>query len=117
MYQTPAQILTQVLEIIEYENDKQEFIHKFLDACVSQTIDKLIDSLSENKQKELNEKISQEGSNIRQTFYSYFGEEQYYQSLGKISQQIFAEYIELLSENLPSDKKSKLEEYLKSLNS
>jgi len=118
MYVRLQQILSSILEIINYPKDKEKFITTFLQQCRQQAIINMIQSLPKDKQGELKQKLVplQESPELgKQTIFSYFTNEQYEQVLENASLKAFEEFIREIKFTLSQAQKQKLQSYLESI--
>ncbi len=107
MNQNPQFILLQVLDIIGYIDNKEDFTNKFFQLCKQQAIVDLVKSLPSDKQTALESNSS--------LLKEYFSEEQMADALEKATRETFQSYLQEIIPTLNDKQKSELEIYLKSL--
>lgn len=119
MVQQVNNIIQTTLDIIGYAEDKDEFVKKFIEGCDKKTIADQVSSLPPEKQEELKQELSKSQSqeDIKGILAKYFSEEQYSQSLEKVTKSSFQEYIDSVMPALTEEQKKKLDSYLSSLQS
>ncbi len=117
MNKTPREIFLQVLEIIGYSDNKEEFTNKFLQLCEQQTIVNLVKSLPEDKQAALHtesaKQIIPDASNS--LLKKYFTLEQITANLQEATKETFNDYLQNIIPTLNDKQKNDLETCLKSL--
>ena len=117
MNQNPRDIFLQVLNIIGYTNDKEEFTNKFFQLCEQQTVVSLIKSLPQDKQTSLQTELSKQTipdpSNT--LLKKYFSEEQIVNTLQKATEETFSSYLQTVMPTLNDKQRTELETYLKNL--
>ena len=111
-----AHILTKVLDIIDYQNDKQQFVEKFSQLCIEKTFVAALETLTDEQKQAVAEAIAKEDKELATTkFQEYLGKEKYLEILDTTIEDTFAEYLQSLSSTLSEEQKSEIEEYLLSL--
>ena len=117
MNQNPRDIFLQVLNIIGYTNDKEEFTNKFFQLCEQQTVLSLIKSLPQDKQTSLQTELSKQTipdpSNL--LLKKYFTEEQIANALQKATEETFNSYLQTVMPTLNDKQRTELGTYLKTL--
>ena len=91
-------ILTRVLDIINYQDSKSQFIDTFSSQCVRLAIMTCIDALPKEKKDELMRKMNgkQEVDAIRSTLAEYVTESEFQEVLKNTAQKQFEDYIETI---------------------
>lgn len=118
MNSDPQLILTEILNIIEYQDNKQEFIDKFFILCQKTALDNLIEKLPQEKKVELDQVLDKDQTENSLTKISEIIEkEQYKQELENATKNQFQEYLEAVIPHLSQEQVEKLSAYLNSLNS
>ena len=109
--------LNNFLDLINYPDDKQEFINKFLSAIYLETIEELIKTLPQDKQAVISQTLESAKTPefLQQFVKTHFDQTIFNQTLQKTSQKLFSEYIETISDTLSEEQKDKLSEYFSSL--
>lgn len=120
MEKNPKSIILKVLEIIGYNGDKNAVVDKFMVTCQQQANVDLIKALSDEKQEELKQKLSEPGvtedvAKIQDVIQSFFSPEEYTTAIEKTSAGIFNAYMDKLVKDLPENQQSQLQKYFKSL--
>lgn len=117
MNNDPKKIITQVLEIIGYEDDKESYTNSFLELCYQKALLVLIDKLSEEKQQQLNQRLSLTSADEkRKLFEEYFSKEDIEEAMKNAAKVTFEEFIKSVEPTLNDDQRNKLTDYLNSLN-
>jgi hypothetical protein len=130
MQNDPINTFNHILELIGYEDNKEEFVKEFFELCQKQTVLDLVKSLPEEKQNELKEKLSVQLDSSKANNVSavldqlktlpdganeYFTEEQRVAAFQKAVENGFKNYLSEVMPTLSEEKKSELQNYLKSL--
>lgn len=117
MNNNPALILTKVLSIIEYKDDKKIFIREFLILCLQQTIIELIKNLPKEQQSSLNKELLNQKDKeiISRVAQKYFPDGQFNNRLLIVTQKLFTDYIETVIPVLSGNQKNSLLFYLSSI--
>lgn len=115
MYDVLPSILSFVLTIINYPNNKQKFIVDFQQVCRQYTVLSLVEKLSKDKQEELKGKLKNiiSGDVGKQIIFSYFSQEDYRILLDQYAQKLFQDYIADISPKLSSENRQELERFLR----
>lgn len=96
-------LLTQILGVINYEDDKDEFINKYINIINNQTFFNLIQSLPQDKQEEIENKLTQakdDKEKTQEVFKEYFSVEQIEKSIKNSSKDIMTKYLGAISNTL-----------------
>lgn len=111
-------ILSCVLRIIGYKDNKNTFIQKFISLCLSQSILEMLAKLPNEKQITLKNIISsqKDREEIFQTLQQYFPKNLYEKILTDTTQKLFTEYIDTVMPTLTVNQKNSLLLYLSSVN-
>jgi hypothetical protein len=118
MNTNPRDVIIQVLSIVDYKNDKEAAVDKFLSICEKLALINLIDSLTGEEKTNLQQKLTtvQEGTDeYNDVTKQYFTEEKYSQAIKKAGEKVFAEYLSSIMGSLSSEQQNKLFQYLGSL--
>lgn len=107
MIQNPRELFLQVLEIIGYSDDREEFTNKFFQLCEQQAIVNLVKSLPQDKQTD------PDPNNL--LLKKYFTQEQVATNLQEATRETFNSYLQTVIPTLNNKQKTDLETYLKSL--
>jgi len=105
--------LINFLDTINYPDEKQEFINKFLSAIYLETIEELIKTLPQQKQNLINQTLesAKTPALLQQAVNNTFDQTLLNKTLQSKSQKLFAEYLETINETLTEEQKNKLQEY------
>jgi hypothetical protein len=110
------EILRKVLEIINYTEDKEYFIQKFLENCHKMALQQLIQNLPEEKKAKIEElSNSPQSPEIISQFRELLAESNYQNDLEKTTTALFSEFLEAIFPTLSDDQKKELNTYLTSL--
>lgn len=109
-------IITRVLDIIGYTDDKEKFGTDFLNLCRQQAIINLLDSVPDQQRSVLIKNLSakKKPDEIEKVLEDYFDKKQQNKALEKAVENGFKDYINELEPNLSDEIKLKLREYLQS---
>lgn len=112
--ESPTQVINKVLEIIDYQENKDQFTHNLLKLCDKQAFMNLVKMLSNDQQVLLSKDLSTE-DNSAQVMENYFNDRQKYDALKDATAQIIEEYIRTIMPTLNKDQLIKLEEHFKNM--
>lgn len=117
MIQNPRELFLQVLEIIGYSDDREEFTNKFFQLCEQQTIVNLLKSLPQDKQDTLQAESAKQTDPDPNNLLlkKYFTQEQVATNLQEATRETFNSYLQTVIPTLNNKQKTDLETYLKSL--
>lgn len=110
----PKQIILKILEIIDYQDDKEKFTRDFLEAIHKKTISHLVGSLNEEQKISLEEKLSgvvRSPEEISKVLFEFITEDQYQMIAKKVSGEIMRNYLETIAPSLSEDQTRKLDQY------
>lgn len=111
------ELLFQVLDIIEYQDNKQEFINTFYSLIYLEALEEITTKLNPELQKklenELREATDEEAK--KKLLLTYFSQEDFEQQLILTSQAQFREYLETVLPTLSHKKQEELTTYLSTL--
>jgi len=115
--QKPKDIIIQILDLVGYGENKEEFADELLSLCQQQALVDLIKSLPEEKQTLLEKTLSQQPNpqNIDQVLKDNFTEEQILESLKKATENTIQTYLLTISPHLSDLQKNNLKTYIQSL--
>lgn len=114
MYENLLSLLSSVLTIINYPNNKKKFIADFQQVCRQYAVLALVNELPKEKQEELKKKLQSiiSGQIGKQIILSYFSQELYKTTLDQFAQKIFQDYIADISPNLSQEQIKELNRLL-----
>ncbi len=110
----PNQIIKRVLEIIDYQGDKELLTKNLMEACQVQAVKRLVDRLPEDKKAQF-EDAGSDPSPLAESLRQTFSEEETKEALRKASEKVFADYLNTLIPTLSESQKSSLDSYLNTL--
>jgi hypothetical protein len=115
--QDPREILSKILEIIDYPNDKDAFINQFIITCKKQAVLDLISSLDPQKQDQLKDALSTPSTEIEitQIFQLFFSDQDYQDALTNASENTLKKLLEMILPDLNPKQRAELKELLSSL--
>ena len=110
-------IFLKVLDLIGYNDDKEQFISQFISLCQQKAAVDLIGSLPEEKKKLLGQQISQNTASeqVQKILSQYFTGQQYTKALEQATANNFKEYLEKITPTLSTDQQNSLHSFLSSL--
>jgi hypothetical protein len=109
-----TQILTKVLIIIDYQDDKQQFIDQFSSLCVRLAIIDAIEGLPLVQKHEVEKLVGKAKGveTMRVILQKYISEERYQDALKNTSQRLFGDYIDTIIPTLTHETKKTLLNHL-----
>lgn len=115
--QNPQAILTQILTIIDYPDDKQAFIDDFSDLCIKKGLEIATQSLSDAKKEELVKKIKDitDQKIATEIIGQYVPVDDYEKAVGKAATDFFENFLETIDEDLTDAQSDALDTYLASI--
>lgn len=117
MNQDPKDIIIKVLDIINYQKDKESYAKEFLGFCYQKAFLSYLETLPEEKQKELQQQLP-EGSSpekVKELLSGLVSTQEYEQSLEKAIKEVFDDYLKEIMPSLSEDQITNLQAYLSSL--
>jgi 2-succinyl-5-enolpyruvyl-6-hydroxy-3-cyclohexene-1-carboxylate synthase len=118
MQQSIQSILTQVLTIINYPEDKrQAFIIEFGDMCISKALASVTQPLSEEKKAELVNKIKdiEDPNEAEKIIGEYVSIDDYQKTIEQTTSELFENFLETIEQDLSEEQADALDTYLASL--
>ncbi len=113
MNKDPKQIILQVLEIIGYTDNKEKFANEFLGLILQKSINNLAEKLPQDKIDQLRQRISLTGpEKFENLLKDYFSGEELNESVKKVSENMFREYLEEVKPTLNDTQKENLQKFL-----
>ncbi len=103
---------TQILDAIDFTEDKEEFANEFLKIVFAQAINNLISSLPLERQTDISERIKKVGSNQEESakmMSEFFSQEQIKDALTESMKQEITNYLETIAPTLSEEQKQRLE--------
>lgn len=112
-------ILLNLLEAIDYADDKEAFVAEFMHLISTQALVNLLQTLPEDKQQEADKKIaSADGQeNFNKAVSEYFTDEQVAKAVDEASQKAILEWLRSLHNTLNDEQRKKLVELSNELQS
>jgi hypothetical protein len=117
MNQDPRAIILKILDIIEYPENKEEFVNQFIIVCKKQAVTDLISNLSPEKQEQLKNSLSTQNKDeeIALIFKDFFSDSDYEHALEKATENTLRKLLESILPDLSSDQRKILKELISSL--
>lgn len=113
---TLEEILLPILDIIDYQNNKEEFVKKFAKVCLEKTFIDSLTSLPEEKQKQfVQETINKTPEEIQAIAGNYFNAQSYTGKLGEVVGLMIHDYLEAVLPKCSQEQQQKIKEYLTSI--
>lgn len=108
--------LSNFLEIIDYLGNREEFVEKLLNSIYLQSLNDLIQTLSNEKREIVLQSLESVKSPelLSKAVNLNFDQQKVNQSLINNTQKIFTEYLQTIEEDLTEDQKVKLKQYFSS---
>lgn len=108
--------ISNFLDIINYPDNKEEFTDKLISTIYIDAIDKSLKTVSQDKQKEIQEKLKTATTPeaIQEVVSTNFDQDLFRQTLQKSSQTVFADYLQTIEDTLSEEQKAKLQQYFSS---
>ncbi len=113
MQQDSKTILSKVLDIISYEDNKEAFIDEFLELVQARTFSSIAGNLPQEKQDELKQEI--DSPRMQQIIKDIASTTEYKAQANNVFTQMFDEYIEDILPTLTKEQVKNLDLYLASL--
>ncbi len=117
MNQDPKAILLKILEIIDYQDDKNQFALEFIDLCCRKAILSAVGSLPPDKKQLIDEglKDNKDLDKCIEVLQTTVGRDLYQQHLEEESKNMFVDYIQTIIPTLTPEKQGALNDYLATL--
>lgn len=116
MHTNSRSILMQILTIIDFRENKKQFVDRFINLCLQQTFVELLSVAPAQVKTELNEVIQQSDMQKRVDFFlKYFQSDQFNQKLEHVTAELFQDYITSITPTLTTNKQNQLSFYLSTL--
>jgi hypothetical protein len=115
--QSPQTILTQVLTIINYPNDKDAFIQEFGDTCIKSGLKEVTETLSPEKRDELFAKIQNvsDTAQAEAIIGQYVNITDYQEAVQNATSTLFENFLTEIEPELTDEQADALDTYLASL--
>jgi hypothetical protein len=113
----PRETILKILEIIDYPDNKDEFVNQFIVTCKKQAVIDLISKLESDRQDQLKEQLTQATTEVEiaEIFNSFFSDDDYQAALTTASESTLGKLLEAILPDLNNEQKTKLKELLSSL--
>lgn len=109
-------ILLNILEVIDYQGDRNNFADKFLDLIFRQAILKEIENLPEDKKHNFDRELKDKDlDKSMQVILNYVQKEDFEKSVERIATEMFIDYIQKILPTLDEVRKNKLQTLLNTL--
>lgn len=116
MFDKPKAIILQVLEIIEFRENKERFADQFINLCLGETYARLLKLQSEDVLSQIRDVFQQSDMQKNVSlFMKYFQPEQFNQTLQQITKEFFEDYIKTVTPTLTPARQNQLLSYLSTL--
>ncbi len=112
---TTREILLKILEILEYEDDREAFVNAFLVNIQLQALNILLAGVSSEKKIKIEKEITSDSPDKYQVLQNHFTQEQIEKALNESADISVREYIESIDEKLTDDQQQGLVVYIESL--
>lgn len=115
--QNLKQILSTILDIVEFQDDKNAFINQFIETVYAAVLVKLVESLPEDKRKQFQTDVNGklEIENIQTLVKNYFSEQQIFDANKDAVAETITDFLESISPELNDEKRTRLDTYLESV--
>ena len=112
-------ILNEILTIIDFQEDKRQFIDRFLSQCIQMAVMEAINTLPDSQKNAFREKIRNCSTTekMRSAIQEYVPETALFKIVAKVTQKQFEDYIDEIIPTLNPSQKSRLVELLRKINS
>ena len=118
MMQDANKLLREVLDIIEFEDNKDQFIEEFFKLAQQQAILGSINSLPQPQQDTVKDKLKEaQPDRVMEIILEYISQEDLAKAVTSSTESIFREYLEAVVPTLSQDQKNKIGDLFASLNS
>jgi hypothetical protein len=113
----PKKMILDILEIIDYEGDKQKYADDLVMKFTLKPLSDMINRLPVSEREELNSALEGEKDpkKIWEILIKKFSEKQYFDEVKKSSGVMFTDFIKTLEPTLSDEQKNKLRVYLKDM--
>lgn len=117
MDKNTKEILLKILDIIDYPENKEQLINKFISACQQQALINLVESLPSNEQEVLRENLSKtkKQDEAQKILLEDFSQEKIFEALKETTKKAFEDYIKDILPSLTVTQRENLQKYLSSL--
>lgn len=112
-----TEVLSQILDIIDFSDNKEEFINKFVDLSRQQALLNLLDSVPTNKQVQLKQELSTKKSldEVAKEFQNIFTPQQYQEELTHTTNNLLNKYLISIMSSLSVNQRKELKALRSSL--
>src|SRR5690348_1427427 len=114
----PREVLDTILTIIEYRENKEQFIDEFLNKCFHRAFVSYLSMLPSEKREALQKQLIQNENNIKKTqeiIQPFVEREDYAAHVQKATTELFQELLQSVSPHLTQDQRKRLGIYITSI--
>jgi hypothetical protein len=107
--------LLSTLEIIDYQDNKEEFINKYISTLYLEAVNRVLIALPQEEQVTINQELSKVKSDEELSIVvsSNFDQNAFQKELEETSKDFFQEYLETIKGSLTEEQKEKLDKFFK----
>lgn len=113
MNKSPNIIIADLLNVIDYDGDREKFTREFLELCSKEALINYIQTLPEAKQTELKD-ASEAGKDPKDILNDFLSDKEFGEAISNASESVFSDYLKTITPSLSQDQKNKLNSYLSS---
>ncbi|OGE44093.1 hypothetical protein A3A45_02105 [Candidatus Daviesbacteria bacterium RIFCSPLOWO2_01_FULL_36_8] len=113
----PREVILRVLEIIDYQDDKEKFTQDFLNAIHKKAISNCVGALSEEQKNSLETQLTgvvRSPEEVGRVLFQFITEDDYKVGAQKAAEEIMRGYLEAISSTLSENQTNKLKKYFNS---
>lgn len=103
-----------ILDIIEYQHDKDNYVSQFIELCQEQALVNVIDKLPEDKKQEFKDKLvyTRDEQKVRDVVTQYMISDEYNKTVSDATKTMLLEFLQTIIPTLRIDQKEKLQGYI-----
>ena len=110
------QVLYKILEIIDYKNNKEAFVQKFLTICKQEAIYNCLDNLPQGIQEQIKKEIQNLSvDECIKVLQKHISQEQFQKELQSTSNNTLKEYVTSIAYTLSKGQKEKLKAFVEAI--
>lgn len=108
------QDLQNILNVIEYQHDKDHYVNQFIELCQEQALVNIMTSLAEEKKQEFKDKLvyTRDPEKVKEVVTQYMPPEVYQKILNESVNTMFYQFLQSLVPSLRADQQEKLQQYI-----
>jgi hypothetical protein len=113
----PTVILTDILDIVNYSQDKETFINQFSETCMKKGYSDIENLLSEDKKVELASALleKQTEGDLQKIICEFISEDQYKKAIQRATGDLLFDFLQSIEPTLTPEQSNNLDNYLSSL--